>query len=652
MVSNDWWKSTSAADDGSVRTETDSWLDDFDFDEYDADDEGDFVGGLWNRYGTRSTDSAIRVSQALRLVQGFVDTFATGDRPYRVTFDENVVTAGTDFVGRSIVISHAPLFDSTIDSATAELVLTAMAAHESSHVRYGRKTSAAVRKEWMHSPDLPRAMRVSNILDDVRIERRYVADYPGYSHVFAPAIRYVAESGLRKSGASAYVARRLDPISVLVGAVRYPDFVDWTDRETIRDRWTEWSTRGTVNDRVATHVDAVREALAMLDEPTPEDEPQQAETPDQSDDESAETGESSGQQDEQVPQTESPESGDREGESEQATSGGSGEQEPEGTESLGIPECFADGVSAAAETNDESATAMGSDEAQQAAEAAKALVETGADDDYGPVRGEVYWGPGGIAKRRRDVRHDGSASAAIRAAFARSRTGHYATSRNLKSGRVDSRSLSRIASSDYRLFAKRTAPSEGRYSVWLMVDCSRSMSGFPIANAASVASALAAASRSIPNMRLSIWGWTTAFRFGWDSSGAGARFGAVRVWSTGDPIANVGYLPSVPMGGTPDAETLRWAARAIVAESRPGETPVILLASDGQGTLAAQPELIESVRRSGVEVVSVALGTLNPKTQESMYGARGFLPWNGSIRAMARPLGDLLARVVTGRSLR
>ena len=224
-------------------------------------DDGDFIGGLWNRYGgTRdNTDTAARTANALRLVQGFVDTFATGDAGYRVTFDPAVGTAGTDYGARKIVVSHAPLFDRTIDAAMAETVLTAMAAHEASHVRYGRATAAAVRKELARYAV---AARVSNILDDVRIERRFVADYPGYAHIFAPAIRYVAESQLRKTGDAIFSAARLDDLGRMVGAVRYPAHVDWTGHDDVRDWWTAWAERGVRTDSPKDHVAAVREAIA------------------------------------------------------------------------------------------------------------------------------------------------------------------------------------------------------------------------------------------------------------------------------------------------------------------------------------------------------------------------------------------------------
>lgn len=133
------------------------------------------------------------------------------------------------------------------------------------------------------------------------------------------------------------------------------------------------------------------------------------------------------------------------------------------------------------------------------------------------------------------------------------------------------------------------------------------------------------------------------------------------------------------MGGTPDMSVLSWAAREIRKQCRPDETPVILMASDGQGGLASEammrdPEIHETwrasgvseeqireyasqsgkdrvaeARKSGVKVLSVAIGSLDPASQDRIYGKGNHLIWKGSIKAMAKPLGDLLAKVASNR---
>lgn len=569
MSKRDWWSRRDADDD------RDGWLDDFDFDDWGS--ARDDVGSLWGRYAVAPRDDVAKVVESLRVVQGFVDTFATGDRPYRVTFDESVGTAGTDFINRQVVISHKPLFDPTITTDEANTVLTAMACHEASHVRYGLKTAQAARK----IKD-PLAAMVSNILDDVRIERRFVRDYPGYSAIFAPAIAYVARSS------DTVDTSAMNQKQLMIAGVRYSDHVVWNDQtDAERQWWASWAERWTRTDDVKDHVAGVQEGLDHLTDPR---------------EEPTEVGAVDGQVD-------------------------------------GLPTCYADGIGQAADADGQTAPYT-SEEAQRLVENDKARVSI---DGSGYNDGEVYWAPGGVIRRKPEppkaVR---GASSAIRAAFARSRTGHFATDRGKRSGHLDSTSLSRIARDDYRIFSKRTAPSEGRYLVWLMVDCSGSMGGQPVEDATAVASSLAAASRHLPNVELDIWGWTS----GWKGIGA---WGAVRVWHTGDPLVNVGYLPVVRRGGTPDKEVVTWAAKAIRKSARRDQQPVLIIASDGAGSMYGDPSVVDEARRRGVRVVSVALGGALEEYQEMVYGPHGYVPWAGSIAATAKPLGELVARVAAGR---
>src|SRR3990172_7188844 len=237
-----------------------SWLDDFDFGDYTVDEPTDRVGGLWNRYGG-SVDTASRIVSAQRLVQGFVDTFATGDLRHAVTFDESIKTAGTDYDRRKIIVSHRPLFDPTLTFDEANTVLTAMACHEACHVRYGRRTVAAAKVLVAQDP---RAATLSNILDDVRIEQRFVADYPGYSGIFASAIKYIAEATVGVGGL--FDPATVSGVDIVSPAIRYAEYVAWTP-ESIgeRDWWLDWAARGTRTDKPADHVRGLQEGLAHLD---------------------------------------------------------------------------------------------------------------------------------------------------------------------------------------------------------------------------------------------------------------------------------------------------------------------------------------------------------------------------------------------------
>lgn len=570
------------------------YTDDFDAADYTADK---MLGRLWDTYGdtrtahvtTDATDAAI--IKAHRMAQGFVDTFATDKLRYRVVFDAAVGTAGTSYAERKVIISPEPLADRTITPDEANVILTAMSVHEVSHVRYGKNTSAAVRKTW---PGDDAAAALSNILDDHRIEQRFASDYPGYAGVFAPALAYV---GRKSTGGKVLPADRLEGVNVASAAVRYPAHIDWTDAEAERDWWQSWADRWSRTDKVTDHVAGVREAIEHLAIPTPPkgnggDQP-----------------------------------GDEPGDDKGQPGGQPGRDGGQG----GTPVEMPGGCS-----NDAAGRGQGIDprDAQDLIERAENYVET----EYG--MGEVILHP---RRRQRAALYRGgidAAAAAIRSTFARSRTGHTAEVKPLKRGSVDNRSLARLAFGDSRVCHRRTAPSVGAYRVWLMVDCSGSMDGREVYDAANVATALAEASRHLPTVTLEV--------FGWNSRG-GAAFTVERVYGPGADVAGIAALPRMVGGGTPDSASLSWAVGAIRRASQRDETPIVLMASDGCGAAAATMRgIVDDARRHGVEVVSVALGAIGEKYQQEVYGDR-YIPWAGSIAATARPLARLIGRLISPR---
>lgn len=241
---------------------------DLDLDEADDDDDAAargrnaYVAGLWAKQGFSAEELDDRdrlVVVAHKMVQNFVDTFSTDGR-YRVTFDPTISTAGTDLTGHKIAITPSPLFDKTLTPDQAALILTAMATHEICHPRYGRGTAQAVRRIFgnKRAPNT-----LSNLLDDVRIERRFAAEYPGYADVFRPMIDYV---GRTQSAKSPITASMDDVVNVAILATRYERWVKWPagDLREERDWWKAWAERGAREDAPRRHVEAVREGLKRV----------------------------------------------------------------------------------------------------------------------------------------------------------------------------------------------------------------------------------------------------------------------------------------------------------------------------------------------------------------------------------------------------
>lgn len=658
-------------------------LDDFESDDLadveDADDE--YLTGMWGSFRAGS-DRLQDTLVAHGMVQSFVNAFAR-DGAYLVNFDETTQTAGTDMNAKRVVITPAPIADPSISAEQAGKILTGLAVHEICHPRYGRNTSDAVRKVF---PRNPVADRLSNLLDDIRIERRFVAEYPGYAGVFTPTLEYVGKAGTKNG---LHVQRREGQVNIAIAATRYPDFTDWAKSGVDADRkwWTDWAERWSREDSPKQHVDAIREALAHIaaakaaapkPQPKPQapaPQPQASEGPqaqggsdDEGDDGASSVSEGeSGPEAPQAPQTESNEGG-------MATDDEIADEPQSGSGAASGDEDADDEDDAPAMSDDElnDATRNDPDELygdQDAACSGSSAVEQSAKDN-GTSRGDIQSlkrdadkavedarnieqdGHGGtvdVAKSLKGMTNGGlklgpsaQASRYIRNAILRSRTGHTAVTQHQKRGRLDGHGLARVGYGDTRIFETRKAPSPGKYVVWVMVDCSSSMTD-ELPKAAQVAHAMATATHGTPSVRLAVWGWSNPFR------PSMATAGVVKVWEQGRNADDIFRMAGLDLGWTPDASVLSWAARAIKREARRDETPVIIFISDGAGDRDMNERVAEA-RAMGVDVYSVSFG-MSEADQLARFGKGNYVPFAGSIIKTAKPLADLFARI-TSRGLR
>lgn len=646
-------------------------FEDFESDELDqnASDAGnDYLHGMWGRASFRRQGlaDAENVVTAHGMVQTFVNAFARDGR-YVVVFDENISTAGTDMDAKHVRITPAPVLDPTISAEQAGLILTGLAVHEICHPRYDRATSAAVQRAFGNSAS---AHRIGNVLSDVRIERRFVADYPGYAGVFAPTLDYVGQASVKANGGQ--LVKPTDPLNTMTAALRYPTIADWTGLEDERKWWTDWASRWAKHDAPRKHVEAVREALRHIRDLQQQSQQSDQSQPSQSDDSgdaqpSGEGQTSAGSEDRSEDGTsddmqpgqgaqDGPSGGSSEETSDQ-TAEGAGDQgddmsdgdlasavDADASTDAPLPDCSGTrAVESAAGSSGVSKTQINEarSEAQQTVDNAEHMEHDGHGSSVDVARSTR----GLLHGRKYEPRRSDRAARYIRDAFMQSRTGHTAISRYQKRGRLDQRGLHRVASRDFRLFDKKSAPSPDKFLVWVLVDCSGSMGGYPIQHAARVAYTLAEASRDVDTMRMAVWGWSDPFR------GSPADAGAARVWQTGQPVNEVFGLTRLAMGGTPDGTILNWAQRAIRREVKNGERPVIIFCSDGGGEYRMR-QSVEEARAAGVIVKGVSIGRgMSDEMLEDRYGRDGYVGWAGSIDETARPLAKLLARMV-GRDRR
>lgn len=712
-----WWQDQddpSLDDDVEVVEQDDDgdWIDNFRFGDYRADKGLSSADAIWKRYGYTGTFSdpsysrlakglgldyatSKKIEAAQRLVQGFVDTFAL-DNPLTARFSDADVAARGDDGAKDVIVSHRPLLDRTLAEHDAHSIMTAQAANAAARARFGgvesRVRSEEVRAATAGTPEARIAEDLATILDGHRIDTAFRRDYPGYEDVYAPAQAYIAR-GLLK-GRETFDLEDFAGASIANAALNFDQWTDWTGRETEHEWWKGWADHY-AHGSVDQFVDGVLEGIAHIHEELPPkpDQPKSGDEPgnpsgekgdeggqggkQDGDDEGKQEGKQDGDQPDDDEGEDKPESGgenpddgeqktDGQGQGDGSDEGGQTEVQPK---SIDLPTQLGKGVSLTGMANGQSKDISESD-AERLAEAASALV-IGRD---AKEVGEVYWSAASFVREaghymeRIKVQPESAANGYVRRAFTRSRTAHFATERGHKNGRIDNRSLPRIASDDYRLFSKRTAPSETRYRVWLLVDNSGSMGGKPVIEAVNLAASVALAVRHVPNVALDVWAWTSSLRI------SGSSFSAVRVYANGDPITKIGDTGVLSQGGTPDNAVLSWAAREIVKQCRPDEVPVIIMASDGSGGLASEaycrdpdvtkgwapdqvaryreqagPDRVALARKAGIKVLSVAIGDLNVKSQDLIYGKGNHLPWQGSIKAMAKPLGDLLARVASNR---
>lgn len=635
------------------------------------------------------------------MVKSLVGTFAD-EQGYEVRFDEGAAASAgnaggtTDLTARRVTISPAPVLDPTIDAPTAGRVMTAMAVHEAgAHVRHGRDHSRAVARAY---PGNGQAATLDNILTDARGDAAFVAEYPGYADVYAPAIEYVATTALRTMGADRF--RPGNAVHAAGLALRYDEWTEWAGMEAERDWWQAWASRASVKDSVTRHLELIQEGINHIADAPPPPPPPAQPKPEPDEDESDEDeqdGSGKGQADDDQGEDESEQDGSGEGEDgegdESESDGGTGDAEgdedaegegasgEDGEGEAGLGDQDGDGQGGQGQgsgddagqgdpTTDQNGTAgeapptkygtpgssllgcmteavdqAAKDNGAEAASRidAQDIIDAAANlDTEGEGIGEVVRANRLPERYRSSIPSSGPATAIIRAAFMRSRSGHTSMDRGMRRGRCDSQSLHRIAMNDTRLFHRRNAPSPGKYLVWLLVDQSSSMSGGPTRDVVAMAKALAEASAFMPSMRMAVYGWTNSN--GVTGERSPANWGSYLAWQTGEDPKGLDDILRIRQAGTPDRQVLDWGGRAIRKAAERDEQPVVLMLSDGQGGISTAQ--VEDIRRKGVEVISVAVGAIDQTQQEMVYGHGGFIPWMGDLVGTARPLANLLARML------
>ena len=217
------------------------------------------------RWGTN-----VEVDTALDALQALVDHLSP-DRGYRLSFVPDG-TAATSFATRQVVVTAQALarksgsFDEAV-SVEGWAITAGFVAHEVSHIRYGQDTAKAVDARWPHTdPDHALAHACSNLLDDLRIEARFAADFPGFGAIFHDVRKWVAEQPGSKANERrlqhAYGAPSADDVfNLVIGFTR----LFWAGHHASVAAWADqWAVDYVVDDTTSLHIAGVEAFIAYL----------------------------------------------------------------------------------------------------------------------------------------------------------------------------------------------------------------------------------------------------------------------------------------------------------------------------------------------------------------------------------------------------
>jgi Mg-chelatase subunit ChlD len=586
-----------------------------------------------------------------------------------------------------------------------------MVCHEVSHVRYGQDTAGAVDRAYKGHPNLRLAQRISNILDDTRIEAAFAWDFPGFGKsLFDDVLEWVA----RKSRKSVYtrdtvavVKDRNDALNAMLLGSRYERQYFWpTDSETLRcrDFGAEWAKKYTRDDTVALHLAGVKAAIDFLrqfpkpvepepDSTTcgpmgpssekgedgddegeggsqqglspddfneegdePESKPGQGETDESDEDgEDESTGGSSEDQDDDESDDEWDEGGNPRDEEEDEDDEDGESDEPEPDSSPADPD---DDGSAVIENPKDSVPNFDGSIESSGTNGDKAMNRQ--RDEIAKTRetisGEETRGDTVRINRKPTPKKnswydrpkaDLGVAHEVRLAFESTRFSHDEWGSGHQTGRFRSRDAARAASGDLNVFSRRENESSTRVHLAMLIDYSSSMSGREHTAAMKFAATVAAAMSDSPVYRQSVWKYI---------DGPGSDTSLDLLWQTGqikdieEALADGGQ----PQGCTPTGEALYALGREMSDDRRGDEALLLLSLTDGAPD---KPEIVKWAaehwgdRRIAVVGVRVGIFGANKNVMDSMrdqYGDDRVIEFTGSWKDLAEDVGATIGHALAG----
>lgn len=208
------------------------------------------------------TDDAIAAIRST--LQSVVNGLQSDEQSFRAVFGKGS-TAATDMVNRIVHIGTKIMDDPTISDGRLAAAMVGLAFHEVAHINHDRDfTEVVARVAWGH-PLGDLAAKVSNIAQDVRIERKQRPQYPGYADCLDVAMYFINGEPMRQTvpppvGLSKEAAR-----SLYFAAVRAPWCIaDWNGAPKVRAWGDDWIGRFSATDAPEVIETLLTEALDTI----------------------------------------------------------------------------------------------------------------------------------------------------------------------------------------------------------------------------------------------------------------------------------------------------------------------------------------------------------------------------------------------------
>ena len=542
-----------------------------------------------------------------------------------------------------------------------------MVCHEVSHIRYGQDTAGAVDKAYAKSPNLSLARRISNVLDDTRIEMAFAWDFPGLGrNLFNDVLEWVARKNRKNEFTLNFVERVIDrstALDAILLASRYDRWYVWPEghkaTDLCRDFGKKWAKKYTADDSVELHLAGVKECIDFLRQfpkpakPEPEPEPesggdkqpgQQQPDDSQGEPQPQQSSVSFNDEDEDMPEDGEPEPGSGEDDEDEPIA----DPDDDGTGVLDNPEPKVPDTDSAIESSGTAGDVSMNKTRDQIAKTRDVVSaeETGGGTVVINRVLPVNKTPARVYGTLADL----SVADEVRQAFEATRYSHDEWAGGNSNGRFRSRDACRAAAGDLNVFSRRESESSTRVHLALLIDHSGSMGGWEDEQARTLAATIAAAMETSPVFRQSVW----RYKFKYNHTALD------RIWSSDSTVSiEDGFRRAgMPGGSTPTGEALYALGREMVDGQKSGEALLIISLTDGAPDSVGQVKYaVQHWTDRGVAIIGTRVGIgakSNPSVMKSMrsqYGDDQVIEFLGDYKALAEDIAVVAGRVLAGAML-